>query len=260
MPRPNKESRIAILALAASMLAIVLSQFHPLYTYLDRPRIAAGVSAAQFTHIFGSPQLYLFVQLRNEGRAAGTITRLDAYLQSADDDHLRLKMPSQSYFTIPTTTVVGQGPPPVPWAAVTLTPDLTWNNFVWLYNEPSDADRQKVAAFAQRAQQEMLSRATPSQGRISDALFSDIKTFVDHNLLPVRPGKYDLLLLVYDEKSRPLVTKGFSFVLTQQDMNTLSLTTEQYRSASPPGQPVLLTLKEITDPRILQKISKDAAT
>lgn len=59
----SNELKISLLALVSSFAAIVLSQFHPLYTYLDKPRLVASVSTVQLFHNFGSPALYVFIQL-----------------------------------------------------------------------------------------------------------------------------------------------------------------------------------------------------
>src|SRR5207302_5125933 len=70
--KPTLERRLSLSALAVSFVALILSQFHPLYTYLDKPKLIVSVSQnAQVYHGFGNLGFNVFVQLRNQGKVVG---------------------------------------------------------------------------------------------------------------------------------------------------------------------------------------------
>jgi hypothetical protein len=254
--KASKELTISTLALATSVAAIVLSQFHPLYNYLDKPRFVASISTAQLLHNFGTPFVNVFTDLRNEGRAAGTITRLEIFIESATDHHFQARMPSQAYWPIPTGSITGMGPPPVPWAGVTLGPDVSWSSYVSMMATPSNDDQMKVNGFIQQAQAEL---ATASPRRISDALFNQITDFTNQSLRELTAGNYFMLFLAFEEKGKtPIVAKCFSFALSPQDISQLSSITQQIRTLSPPGPPIILHLQEVTDPATVRRVQTDS--
>lgn len=157
---------------------------------------------------------------------------------------------------------MGQGPPPVPWAAVILGPDLTWSNYVAMYATPSKEDQVKVAGFQQRAPAEIQAQWAanrPGQKKVSEMLSREIKDFTDQNLSGLTVGNYFVLLLAYDENSRtPVIAKCFSFSLSPQDIGILSLVTEQYRTLSPLGPAITLALREVDDGGTIIRVKKDA--
>jgi hypothetical protein len=267
MPKTNngksKEFKISIVALMISLAAILLSQLHPLYTYLDRPKLAAGVSAVQVFHTFGNLTLYAYLQLRNEGRATGTFTRVEAMVESVADSSFRRHLPVQTYMPVPTTLSVGQIPVQVPWAAVTLLPDASWNYYALLYAIPSKDQQARGSELLQEARAQIQAQWTLNpnfQGprNVDDALFTKATEFTKENLSGFSAGEYYLFVLFYDEAtSEPRIVKCYSFSVFEPDMKTFSLITEQFRTLTQGVQGFPVGLRPMTDPGVLAKLRKD---
>jgi hypothetical protein len=239
------ERRLSFISLIVSLLAVVLSQFHPLYTFLDKPKLGGSVNPDfSITHQYGSLSLTLYLHLTNNGRATGTVTRVETLIEKADDSGYRKRMPVQTYFTPLPTYTVGEAQNPLPFGARDIVPDARWENYVNAYEMPTKDEQTHMNSLIMQVQKQLNDqiRAPHSDKpnyfpnepyRIDDKLYDELTSTVRKNLGGFGMGEYTLLLMLWDDKAeKPFSVSCYSFSVFEADIQILEGIVEQYRTGN----------------------------
>src|SRR5258708_5894795 len=85
----NSFKKLDYLAIGLSLVAIVLTQtqFRPIYTLFDKPKIETSIDIHQLMiyHNYGRLTLQQYIQVKNLGKAAGTVSKIYYYIQKVDN-------------------------------------------------------------------------------------------------------------------------------------------------------------------------------
>ena len=271
------DKRLSLISLVASLLAIVLSQFHPLYTFIDKPKLAGSVNP-EFTvaHYLGNLNLTLYLHLTNTGRATGTVSRVETFLEKADNTGYRKRMPVQQYFTLPTALNYGESPTQFPFGPRDLVPDGRWESYV-VASELFSKDLQNQANAIVRKTQESITAisalAVKPAGTgpyvptsVDSDTYAEITRFVHKNLGGFGLGEYNLLVLFWDEKSeKPFSVQCYAFSVFEGDVEALENITREYKTGGgliypfrDPNSTVFgSTLRPVKDDRTIERMLKD---
>jgi hypothetical protein len=267
----KSELKIAIAAFAASLVAIILSQFHPLYTYLDKPRLAAELSRLEFYQAWGKIGVGAFVELSNDGRAAGRISRIDVFIEREHDALHSIKLEVQNYYPIPPNISIGSVATQVPWSPVTLAPDGNWDYWVNCYATPNDTDMALIDELTAETQRQIaIPAGAPVAGAaprvIDDALFQRISTFANTNLAGFSGGAYFAVVEFWTEKPEAsLMLKAYSFSVPSSYERLFSTGIAQFKygtgilfpSQLPQGP--VVSLVPVSDQITIDALKKDFA-
>jgi len=269
--RPSVDRRLSLSALGVSLTALILSQFHPLYTYLDKPKMSASIASnAIIYHGFGNLGMNLFVQIRNQGKAAGTVTRVELFLERIGDTNYRRRLPGQSYFVKPSTLSPGQSAVQVPMSYIPVAPDGSWENFINFYAAIPKEAQNRISELGPAIQVQIQGQFVQNppartQYRVDLALQSELDSFVAKNLAGFSVGDYYLLVMFWDDKSeKPAISQLFGFSVYEADMKSLASITEQYKSGigivfPPPQQAGFqATLHALQDEQVTARLRKEA--
>ena len=269
------EKKISAISLIAAVVAVVLSQFRPLYTYLDKPKLTSTVAPMlQIYHQWGFISVTPFLQFKNSGNASGTISRIELLLEKKDDPRFHLRLQALSYFLKPSTVSTGQIVTSVPFADIQLGPGETWEAYVTLGLIPPKAEQVKIADFKlqiyQQIQATLAKRPfTPFDSapkKIDERLFGRVRGLVDRNMSGFGVGEYNLLLVFEDDLSKVLfITKCYNISVYEADMKFLSEITNQYKmgagvyfpSQSQLAQGFYTPLIEISDETVKSKMQEN---
>jgi hypothetical protein len=271
------ERKLATLSLVISLLAVVLSQFHPLYMFLDKPKLSGTVNPdIVVSHSWGSINLNLYLRMANTGRATGTITRVETLLEKADNTSYRKRMPVEVYVSTPATLAVGETQAQLPFGPHDISPDGRWENYVIAY-EPFAKDQQnQITALIQKTQKQMSDQMRaphpdkpvfPAEPyHIDDKLFDEISRFVHKNMAGFGLGEYNLLVLFWDDKSeKPFSVSCYSFSVFEGDVQSMESMLDQYKTGSGIVYPFSdqlpssfqATLRPVKDERTIARMLKD---
>jgi hypothetical protein len=271
------ERKLATLSLVISLLAVVLSQFHPLYTFLDKPKLAGAVNPEiMVTHSWGGISLNLYLRLANTGRATGTVNRVEMFLEKAEPTSYRKRLPVNWYVSTPATLAPGETQTQLPFGPHDIAPDGRWENFVIAF-EPFAKDQQNhITNLVQEMQKQLnaqmhaphpdktLYPAEPFH--VDDKLFDEISRFVHKNLAGFGLGEYNLLVMFWDDKSeKPFSVSCYSFSVFEADVQSMENVVDQYRTGNgiilpfsdqmPSNFPA--TLRPVKDDRTIERMLKD---
>lgn len=212
------------LALVVSIVAVLLSQFKPLYTYLEKPEIDAfiGRNAAIYEN-WGHVQANFYIQLVNKGNAAGIVRKVEFFLNHKSSGLQKL-LKGQSYYLQPGAIGSNETVSQIPFSNISIEPKGVWSSFVNSFPDYPKSQEKKVAELTLRVEQDLNLKIIPS-GRpvtINEGLFDEIVSFTRSNANGFVQGEYTLLALVWiDQEKSPSLKKGFSFSIYESDIAKL---------------------------------------
>jgi len=233
--RVNLDRVLSIAALVVSGIAVALSQVHPLYTYLDKPKLGMSVTPTlQIYHVWGNLGLTPFIQVSNSGKAAGTMTRIEMLLERKGDSSFKYRLASQTYYLKPTSLAPGQIPTQVPFGPFTVAPDTSWESFVNFYRPFSKEQQDRIATLGSTMDAQLRDQfrpGDPTPKRIRPELHQDVVKFSETNLAGFGLGEYYLLVLAWaDGQTKPIVAKCFSFSVFEADLRSMRGIIDRYQT------------------------------
>lgn len=203
------QKHLALISLVVSLAAVLLSQFRPLYTWLDQPEIDFTLPRRlQVDHYFGHWRLATFCQIRNVGRATGRILKVEAMLTQPSKTDYRYYLIAD-YYTDPDPGAPGRGRT-LPVNNVMLRPDETWQKRITFQPPNIQPDENKIIAM----RREILA-GNPATG-------ASLTSSVVQNGKQIEPGEY-LLFVVLSQDRTPLrkLTHAFKFRLNSDHVDAL---------------------------------------
>ena len=259
----TSDVKISVAALLASLIAIVLSQFHPLYTYLDTPKLDAEISGIQFYQAWGRVGFSAFLQLWNDGRASGPVSQVDVFIERDSESAHPLHLHVQTYYPIPPSISMGQIATQVPWSHVILLPDASWNFWVNCFTQPSDQDQSAIDDLTAEMQTQLSTR--PAGSTVDQGLFDRISAFARKNLGDFADGRYFAMVVVWGKTREAIIVKAYAFSVPTTYVRLFSAGIEQFRTGAgillPPQIPQgpVISLSPIRDQNVVGKLRKDFA-
>ncbi len=254
-------------SLAVAILALILSQLHPLYTYLDKPKLKADLHSNMLvTHYLGDLFFTPYVKITNVGRASGTVTRIELLVEKRDNPAFRKRMPAQTYFLKPEALGAGQIPTRVPFGQISIASSASWESYVEFFVTPTAAKRIKADEFQKRIHSEfgVFNPFGSSRPTISKELYQEITRLSEDELRTFDIGEYYLLALFWtDDKKDPAIRRGYTFTVFDGHLARLRAVTEGYRFGEmlvrpPLGPPGFNTdLSAIDDAKTIEKLTRD---
>ena len=257
----TKKQLIPILALAVSAIALVFSQFRPLYTYFAHPKISVVLSnTIGIQQNWGYLSLSQYMQIKNSGTAEGEVTHIEYFIAGKDNANYKIILPAQTYYLKPTTFRTGDIVTQVPMGTTAVDQGTIWDSFVLFYRPFLKADQAKVAQLSLDIRRD-IDRQISTIGNggglkyVNDSLFTEIQKTVNSNLGKFDRGEYYLLAMFWtDENKRPAIIKCYSLSVFDTDILTLNMITEGYHSGAgvyypgPPSVGFNTPLIEVKDP------------
>jgi hypothetical protein len=269
--RWTNDVKISVAALIVSLIAVALSQFHPLYTYIDKAKLDAEISNIQFYQAWGRVGISAFVQLWNDGRASGQVSRVDIFIERETESARPLHLNVQTYYPVPPSISMGQIATQVPWSHVILIPDGSWSYWVNCFTQPSDQEQSVIDGLTAEMQAQLSSQPAASANPgtlkfVDQELFDRISAFVRNNLGDFADGRYFALVAVWgNRRENPIIVKGYTFSVPTTYVRLFSTGIDQFRSGAgilfPPqvSQGPVISLTPIHDQRLAEKLRKDFA-
>jgi hypothetical protein len=265
----KNDVKISVAALFVSLIAIVLSQFHPLYTYLDKPALDVDLSRLQFYQSWGKVGFGAFVELSNDGRAAGRVSQIDIFIEPDHDASHQLRLQVQTYYPIPPSISMGSIATQVPWSPVILAPDGTWTFWVNCFAALSDEESTTIDELTAETQRQFASApaapVAPGVPRaVDDALFHKMTSFAVSNLNGFSSGKYSAIVAFWGlKREKPLTLKAYSFSVPSSYQRLFATGIGQLKFGmgivSPPQVPQgpVMTLTPVRDKIAIEALRKD---
>jgi hypothetical protein len=227
--RMKTETKISLAALIVAIVSMLLSQFPPLHTYLQEPKIEIiPAKEISITHQWGHLQLVHYIQARNVGDRTGEIYKI-GYFMKSEDSKYRQRFEANFIGMMPGSG--GMSSPTVPFGTITLRPNEVWDNVVISFTPASLADQPKamelaykINAWSQR-QPAGSTDGKPQSSQASqteDGSIQEARRLVEENLQSFAPGKYRILMMVwFDESPNPSINKLYEFTILEHHMLTL---------------------------------------
>ena len=237
----NTKQITAWLSIIVATIALVLSQFPPIISYLDEPEFELiAYKNVHIRHHFGEISLAPFIQIENSGNARGKISKLELILTNTAGDSFKKKLIAQQYYPKPGAVAPYQLSPTIPFGHISIQSKETWEAYVDFFVTPDIPKRDKVVDFEERMISEIQSKeqgVSPnfkfdySEPKISDELFDEIKAFTDQKISSFVIGVYTLHLKLYDEGNTDVVAqKCYSLSVHGGQLKLLNKITDMYRN------------------------------
>ena len=234
MDRMKIDKVLSILTLIISTIAIILSQFHPLYTYLDKPKIEMHVAKrTSFYDGWGNLGTNIFIQLTNSGNVSGIVKKIDIYLERQGSIYKKILV-AQSYYLKPSTVGKDATVSQIPFSNIAIKPNEIWGTFVNAYAEFTKSQQKTISDLTLGVEENInskLSDAAPSdEVVINDDLLAKIIDFTRSNLDGLEIGEYNMLVLCWvGSEKQPSIRQGFSFPIYDSDISKLKGKEKAYR-------------------------------
>ncbi len=256
---------IPVLSFIIAVIALILSQLRPLYEYIEKPKFNVSLSPQlHVTHYLGNVNLSPFIQIRNSGKASGTIKRIELYVENKDNPNYRIKLPAYSYFLQPTSTATGQVPTQIPIGQITLDSNKSWQYFLSCFFPFSKKEQATASGLLNEVNTQIQEQLVPDDlilKYIDDDLFNRIASFTKDRLNKFDIGEYYLLLMVWsDGNNNPEIKKLFTFTVFSSDIDRMNEITELYKSGAgliytaPNRLGFMAKISEINDKNLLTKV------
>ncbi|MBN8707224.1 MAG: hypothetical protein J0L62_15235 [Bacteroidetes bacterium] len=234
----ENQKALNYLAIILSILAIIFtqSQFRPLYSYLDKPKIevSVDVNRMQLFHNYGHICLNQCVQVRNTGNASETVSIIYYYLEKLNEKSFQKLLTIQT--TINFDHNINNQPIQYPVFDLYLIPTDFFNNNVMVYESLSKEKQGVISVLnddiyndIKRKKNSEYEDGLPVQ--VTDDLQTRVRVLVKRNMEGFTIGEYILLVFACDKNNEPIQPdKYYSFTVYESDIKKLNDITEDYIS------------------------------
>lgn len=267
MNKSRNKNFFSIAALSVSVLAVILSQFRPLYEYFDKAELEVIIETPlHISHDWGNLFLTQFIQIENSGKASGSIKKSVIYLEKNGSKEFKKVIPGQYYISETLTASSYQMPNKKPFRNISIRPGGIWESRVAFYQRLKKDKRDKITRFSNKISGQLKSIFDIPLviSEIGDTLYQDISHFMEYNLNGFNPGEYYLIFIFWDDDSKdPIKIKGYSFFVSQSDIEILKKKIEVYKIGEGIVKPKTQhlgfepNLIEITDHKTLNTLLKN---
>lgn len=211
-----RESKKDWMATSIAIIAIILSQFRPLYQYFETANLDCFIPEDFIfvDHYYGMPYFQAFVQMKNTGKITGTVSKFVVYITREDKNIKPITIKPTSYIVQPERQ--GDRAKVMPFGEITLSPGQIWENVVIIRNSlPREA--------------EYIKREIVRQNKDGNkVLYSKFLKIIKENYKVYQEGKYYIIATFWEpNKRKPTVIKGYQFTLNKKDIEYLRKTVEQ---------------------------------
>lgn len=236
-----------------SCVALILSQFKPVYTYFQNPEIEVNLGKnLSISHSLGSINFMSFMQIINSGEIEGQVNRIESFIISKDGSY-KISLPAFSYFLNPTTTSRDQTVNQLPFAPTIIKSGDAWSYNVNFFNQRTDESCSKVNTLYSMAIADLQKNtdSVTKSPKMSTSLFNQLKSCVSGSLPKFNPGEYLLMIVLYDTDSQDdlIVKKLYSFSLSKSNITIFNKITDDYQEGYgiiyPPQSGVVVELRNI---------------
>lgn len=256
MAEDTKAGRWALAPIVISIVAVVLSQMKPLYTYFEKPNLdlVVGRNMTLF-ETWGNLTANLFVQLVNKGGAGGVVERMDIFIKSKDTGYAHV-MPAQTYYLQPEAISRNEIVAQIPFSNITVPSDTIWSGFIASFSSWSRTQSATISEITKKTQIEINSKYVPNGPAVTIGtdLMSRIRDFTRGNLGRFDIGEYQLLVLAWSQGSNtPTLRKAFNFSVFESDVARLFVKEEGY----PYGSGILFPIDATTNQQAVFNVTLD---
>jgi hypothetical protein len=222
-----------IIALIISFLAIVLSQFRPIYNIFDKPVIKTKyASNIKINHYYGFLNISEYVNFQNTGKTSGNIEKMYLFMRKKDDPSFSQILEGK-YFIFAALN---------PFSKDYLYPLIDINirdNEILDYNiQFSGTIPRKNYELIEEIRQltyEQINVADKEgkfNSQISDKLFNIISDLTERNLSIFTLGEYYILFVCVQKNPLPEIISAYSFTLYEYDITRLKQITNEYKNGN----------------------------
>lgn len=210
-----------------AFIALILSQLKPVKFWFQEGKLEFRKYKSFFIwHSVGSPQLHLFISLKNTGGQAVHIDRFEIEL-CRDSEHI-CNLATTGYISDSNSQNITLLTP------IELKPDKTWAHTVVFDDKWNRSQQQKFRALASRFRDTINQkcRTTPlAEGEFHEADADDIQeieSFFNDNFKWF-PGEYVGTLRIIGGKDEVLMIQKLSFTLFESESEELKSAKDDYK-------------------------------
>jgi hypothetical protein len=220
-----------LIAIIISLSAVVLSQFRPVYTYFDKPKIDMNVGILSISHWGGILFLSSDITFNNEGTARGSVNKINLFVESAGDGKFKTIFKAFSYYMKPSSMGANDVPTSMAFNPFMVDENKSWDYYV-NFGEKSDMKKQQMHdLIIGEAQQYLQTHKITDNDSMPNDLFNNIQKFSRENLKRVHSGTYYLLVQAWDDTLKnPTNLKLYTFELDSMRINFLDIITNSYKA------------------------------
>lgn len=230
-------NRTALASLGIALLAIVLSQLRPLYTYFDTAEFSMTIhQSLQVRHYLGEIFIVPYVRIKNSGGAGGYISRIELRLTRKDNPSYTQELTAQSYYLKPETVGMNQAPTQIPFGDISVGPGESWDFYVEFFQTPTSEKRIQFAELKSRVQSEIqreLDALPPDAQKlveISDSLFEELGSISTSGLKSFEIGEYSVEFgVIADGGRNPVNRMCYTLTIFEGHIERLQAIIEGYR-------------------------------
>ncbi|AJR08640.1 hypothetical protein C9J03_22245 [Photobacterium gaetbulicola] len=222
------EKKISAASMIIAFLALILSQFKPIYQYFESAEIELKLAShIQIGQSLGNLILMPFFQIKNSGSSHGYVRDIGFYIENTDLPNIQKKIPVQQYYLKPTTISAGQIPTRLPMGDISVATGEGWEAYIEIFDQPSPLILQEFSVIQAAVATELLPK---NKTKISDELYGKISSIVSRNMSWFKEGKYRVLFVLReDPNDKPIIKQAYSFTVTTQDIELLNEVTNRFR-------------------------------
>jgi hypothetical protein len=225
---------LGIISLIISIIAIIATQFRPIfYNIFDKSVIGISVDIENLNikHDFGRLVFVQCMQVKNTGKAEGTISKIHYYIEKVGDKNFHQTLKVQNYLYDLNDDPTGSFST-YPIFDIHLYYGGYFNGKITAYKSLNKEEqnqhsklRNEISSSIKR--QKELSILKP---QISDTLETAVINLIDKNLSGFTIGEYNLLIVAYDKDEQPITpTRYYSFTVFETDIDKMKEITNEYK-------------------------------
>jgi hypothetical protein len=225
------------ISLVIAVMALVLTQFRPLYEYLDKSDLVILTpSQVMFASEYGSYEMTFFIQFRNDGRSAGNILQAGLSIVGKDSCDFR----SDAFVTDLQSSDVSNS---VDFISISLEPGELWEGYL-TFREVGNGSMEENARqlgdslyyiesnypyINERPAIKKEEKQFQIIKKKYDSLLINLRHDVFQNIKRLQPGDYYLLLVIQTDEEKPFWVGLFEFTIKNSDIEQICNNWELYQ-------------------------------
>ena len=228
--KPPRKDLVAWLSFLVAALALLLSQFKPLYTYFERAELIVELNENLYiTHNMGVLYLTPTISYGNNGSKSGSFKDFDILIKN---DQGYAKVLEARYFSSPNGQYTYYSDiPRMPYNGATITEKHIYQAKFQYYEELDPEYRTKLQLLFARVGQELgpYNPSEPNRDSISEELFREIELLTQQGLEGLTATTYELLFVFWGEDpEEPIAKELFQMSLVEGNLIQLDAITRGY--------------------------------
>lgn len=235
--RQLKLKKPEIIAISLSLVAIILTQtqFRPIYTLFDKPKIEiiVDVNHLWISHAFGRLIMEQYIKIKNVGKADETVKRITYYIKksnSKSNSEFEGLYHVQSAFNFNEPNQNGIGYIQYPLFEIFMPFETSFEYPVMIYENKSI----EIQKMEDKLRNEIYSEIKINHYyglQISDTLENKVFNEINNGLKGFSSGEYYLLIIPFDNEGKPILPEIFyNFIVFESDIERLNEISEEYKT------------------------------